>query len=96
MRVVKFVVAAFLIGLLLGATKDKHPKVAKCVGPDSGKFTLPKLVKRSINADYTVQYYPENGRVEYCNSFDCFAVPLGTQVYLQGAMVPSDITTRCD
>ena len=96
MRVVKFVVAAFLIGLLLGAAKDKHPKVAKCVGPDGGKFNLPKLVKRSINMDYTVQYYPKKGRVEYCNSFDCFAVPLGTQVFLRGAMVPSEITTRCD
>lgn len=96
MKTAKLLAAVALAIMLLGAAKDKHPKVAKCVGPDGGKFTLPKLVKRSINVDYTVQYYPENGRVEYCNSFDCFAVPLGTQVYLQGAVVPSDITTRCE
>lgn len=94
--ITKIVIATALLMLLLGASKVRYPKVAHCVGLDGGKFTLPKLVKRIISSDYTVQYYPKTGHVEYCNTFDCFQVPLGTEVSLKGGMTGAELKTRCE
>lgn len=75
----------------------EDPAKTHCTAPDGSRFELPPLRKRSINADYLVEYRPyQDDTVWYHSSLDSFGVPRGTTVYLKGGMTGAVLKTRCE